>query len=88
MWAKHPGSLLKKPALSVCDQLKTHTTDITMRRVKDLNTQLAVIPRGLSSQLQPFDVSINQPFKAFMHEEWMKWLEGPHHDLTSGRQTK
>jgi hypothetical protein len=23
-----------------------------------------------------------------MHEEWMKWLEGPHHDLTSGRQTK
>jgi hypothetical protein len=37
--------------------------------VKELNTQLAVIPRDLSSQLHPLDVSFNKPFKAIMHDE-------------------
>jgi hypothetical protein len=30
--------------------------------------QLGVIPGGLTSQLQPMDISINKPFKAFMCE--------------------
>jgi hypothetical protein len=30
---------------------------------------LAVIPGGLTSQLQPLDVSVNKPFKEFMYEE-------------------
>jgi hypothetical protein len=82
VWAKRPGGLLKKPALLVCDQFKSHVTEATKRRVKDLNTQLAVIPGGLTSQLQPFDISINKPFKAFMREEWTKWMDDPHYDLT------
>jgi hypothetical protein len=67
VWAKHPGGLLRKPALLVCDQFKSHVTEATKRRVKDLNRQLAVIPGDLTS-LQPLDVSINKPFKAFMRE--------------------
>jgi hypothetical protein len=52
------------------------------RRVKDLNSQLAIIPRGLTCQLQPLDVSINEPFKVSMREEWTKWMSAPYHDLT------
>jgi hypothetical protein len=58
VWAKRPGGLLRKPALLLCDQFKSHAMEATKRRVKDLNTQLAVIPEGLTSQLQPLDVSI------------------------------
>jgi hypothetical protein len=53
-----------------------------------MNTQLSVIPEGLTSQVQPLDLSLNKPFKAFMHEEWTKWMEAPNHDLTPTRQTR
>ena len=43
---------------------------------------LAVIPGGLTSQLQPLDVSVNKPFKGFMHEDWAKWIEAPTHHVT------
>jgi hypothetical protein len=76
VWAKRPGGLLL-----LCDQFKSHVKEATKKGLKYLNTQLPVVP-GLTSQLQPLDVSINKPCKAFMREEWMKWMDMPHHDLT------
>jgi len=86
VWSKRPGGLLKKPSLLVCDQFKTHVTDSTKRLATKLKTRLAVIPGGLTSQLQPLNVSVNKPFKGFMHEEWAKWTEAPtHHVKPAGR---
>ena len=56
----------------MCDQFKAHVTESTKRLASKLKTHLAVIPGGLTSQLQPLDVSVNKPFKGFMHEEWAK----------------
>ena len=69
MWSKHPGGLLKKPSLLVYDQFKAHVTESTKWLATKLKTHLAVIPGGLTSQLQPLDVSVNKLFKGFMHEE-------------------
>jgi hypothetical protein len=33
---KRPGGLLRKPALLVCDQFKSHVTEATTRRAKHL----------------------------------------------------
>jgi len=52
----------------VCDQFKAHVTESIKRLAAKLKTQLAVIPGGLASQLQPLDFSVNKPFKGFMHE--------------------
>jgi len=70
VWSKRPGGLLKKLSLLVCDQLKAHVTESTKRLATKLKMHLAVIPGGLTSQSQPLDVSVNKPFKGFMHEEW------------------
>ena len=69
MWPKRPGGL-KKPYLLVCDQFKAHVAESTKRLATKLKAHLAVIPGGLTSQLQPLDVSVNKPFKGFMREEW------------------
>jgi len=53
----------------MCDQFKAHVTESTKRLAAKLKTHLAVIPDGLTSQLQPLDVSVNKPFKGFMHEK-------------------
>ena len=53
-----------------------------------LKTHLTVIPGGLTSQLQPLDVSVNKPFKVFMHEEWAKWIEAPTHHVTPAGRVK
>jgi len=69
VWSKRPGGLLKKPSLLlVCDQFKAHIKESTKRLATKLKTHLAVIPGGLTGQLQPLDVSVNKPFKGFMHE--------------------
>ena len=43
-------------------------------KLRQGNTELAVILEGLASQLQPLDVSINKIFKVYMKEEWNKWM--------------
>jgi len=73
---------LKKPSLLVCDQFKAHVTESTKSLATKLKTLLAAIPGGLTSQLQPLDVSVNKPFKGFMHEEWAKWIKAPTHHVT------
>lgn len=87
--SQRPGGLLKKPALLVFDQFKAHVTQSAKTITTDLKTQLAVIPGGLNSQLQPFDVSVNKPFKARMKKEWMSWMQSAGNDLTpTGRIKK
>jgi len=63
-------------------------TESTKRLATELNTHLAVIPGGLTSQLQPLDISVNKPFKGFMHEEWAKWIETPTHHVTPAGRVK
>lgn len=41
---------------------KTHLVDSIKKKLLEGNTDVTVIPGGLTSQLQPCDVSINKPF--------------------------
>jgi len=84
VWSKCPGGLLKRPSLLVCDQFKAHVTESTKRLATKLKTHLAVIPGGLTSQLQPLDASV----KGFMHEEWAKRIEATNHHVTPAGRVK
>ena len=57
--------------------------------MKSENTDLAIIPGGLTSVLQPLHVCLNKPFKNRVRQGWMAWIAEGIHELTAtGRQKK
>ena len=52
-------------------------------------TDVAVIPGGMTSLLQPLDVGVNKPFKDNLRQYWNKWmLDGNHTFTPAGRIRK
>lgn len=80
VWARRPGAMLKPKSLLVWDMFKSHLTDTAKKLLKSKKTDMAVIPGGLTSVLQPLDVSLNKPFKDSMRTKWNEWM-------ASGQQT-
>ena len=83
VWSLRSGALTKKPALLVWDQFRAHLTELVKEALKrDHQTTPAVIPGGLTSMLQPLDVSLNKPFKVNMKKLWQEWMSGGNAKLT------
>ena len=54
-------------SLLVLDSFRGHLVNSVKNRFKEKQTNLAVIPGGLTCKLQPLDVAINKSFKANLH---------------------
>lgn len=89
VWKCRQGGLLKKKSLLVYDMFKGHLMDSIKKRLKDHNTDIAIIPGGLTSLLQPLDVSLNKPFKEHVRTLWSEWMAGDKdHEFTKGGRLK
>ena len=64
VWNLRSRTSVDPRSLLVLDSFAGHITDIVKRRFSEKNTNLAVIPSGLTSKVQPLDVAINKSFKA------------------------
>ena len=74
-WGRRPGGSTSPRSLLVWDQFRAHLTDRVKLRTKNgHNTDVAVIPGGLTSILQPLDVSVNHPFKSHLRGQWSAWM--------------
>ncbi|PFX12576.1 Pogo transposable element with KRAB domain [Stylophora pistillata] len=88
LWRKSKENLKKMPRLKRANR-EAHVTERVKTALTRENTNLAVIPGGLTSILQPLDVSLNKPFKDGVRKRWMEWMaEGIHEFTASGRQKK
>src|SRR5688572_11207624 len=63
VWVKR-ARLSNPQSLLVLDSFSAHIVDSVKRQFGEKNTNIAVIPGGLTSRLQPLDVSINKSFKS------------------------
>lgn len=89
VWRSRRGGLGRRRSLLVCDMFEAHVTESVKTALTRENTNLAVIPSGLTSILQPLDVSLNKPFKDGVRKRWMEWMaEGVHEFTATGRQKK
>ena len=64
VWVKRAERFSNPRSLLVLDSFSAHVVDSVKRRFMEKNTNIAVIPGGLTSRLQPLDVSINKSFKS------------------------
>ena len=63
---------------------RAHLTDGCKKTAVALKTDLAVIPGGLTSVLQPLDVCLNKPFKDRLCKMWTEWMSSGSATLTKG----
>lgn len=74
VWCRRPGALLHPASILVLDSFRGHLTPEVKKLMRETKTQLAVIPGGMTSVLQPLDVCLNKPFKDRMRQLYGEWM--------------
>ena len=69
-----PQPLNDSKNLLILDSFRGHLTDGVKQACSYMNTLRAVIPGGLTSHLQPLDLTVNRSFKAHLRKEYAKHL--------------
>ena len=72
----------------VLDAFKGHVTDSVKDQLCKMKTELVVIPGGMTSVLQPMDISINKPFKDRLRQQYLTWIADPARELTETGKIK
>ena len=77
VWDKRPGGFFKagKKSLLVLDSHNAHRTGKVIHDFNEYsNTELAIIPGGMTPLLQPLDACINRVFKCEYIKRWHKFM--------------
>lgn len=90
VWLMRPGASLRKgiPNLLVLDSFRGHLTEKVKAELRKEETDMLVIPGGLTGQLQPLDVGVNKPFKDLLRREYNEWLSADNRELTPAGRVK
>ena len=66
----------------VLDAFRCHRMPSVKDALKRDNTELVILPGGMTRILQPLDVSVNKPIKNAMRAKWNAWLQTGNHTFT------
>jgi hypothetical protein len=81
VWSRRPAAFLNQPSMLVLDEFKGHVTDSVKDKLCKMKIEL-VIRGGMTSVLQPTDVSINKSFKGRLRQQYLTWIVDPACELT------
>ncbi|KAF4802275.1 hypothetical protein TURU_027271 [Turdus rufiventris] len=75
-------------ALLVYDSMHAHKTGSVKALVKKTNSELAVIPGGLTKEVQPLDTNVIHSFKANLRIMWENWMVEGDQSFTNTRRLR
>lgn len=61
------------PALAIFDEFNGQTTDTVYNLLEKNDIYYVIVPPNCTDKLQPLDVSVNKPAKAFLHNCFQAW---------------
>ena len=61
------------PALAIFNEFNGQTTDTVFSRLKKNHIYYVIVPPNCTDKLQPLDVSVNKPAKAFLRNCFQTW---------------
>ncbi|KAM8924010.1 LOW QUALITY PROTEIN: uncharacterized protein RCH25_008770 [Pelodytes ibericus] len=88
VWRRHQGIQCKRRGMLVLDAFRGHLTPKVKKHIGKMNTDLVVIPGGMTSRLQVLDVVVYRPFKDYLKKQHTDWLLAGEYTLTSTQQMK
>jgi hypothetical protein len=62
-------------SLLMLDSCRAHMIPET-KTIVNKYSKMAVIPGGLTKNLQPLDITVNKPFKDQLQAKWENWIMG------------
>ena len=75
VWSSKPdGGLSQRWSMLVLVAFSCHKTDDIKALLRRTNTDLVIIPNGMTSLLQPLNVSINKQFQDGLRRCWSNWI--------------
>lgn len=75
VWGNRPGALLRKRNRLILDSFECHRNAMILRKLKEEhNTEVVMIPGGLTSDRQWMDQEVNRQFKKFFRRRYQAWL--------------
>ena len=72
----------------VLDSFRSHIVESVKNRLLEKNTNIAIIPGGCTSKLQPLDVAINKSFKSKVKDQYNNWMVSNIHTFTPAGKIK
>jgi hypothetical protein len=88
VWECRPGVSSQPWSMLAINAFPGHLSNRIRNRIRTKNTNLVIMPSGVTSQLQPFDVSINKPVKHLVCKHYDAWLNKDNHILISSSNIK
>ena len=73
--------IMKGAQSCLLDQFHSHKTDFIIKKAKKMNIILLYVPVGMTSLLQPLDVTINSIIKSHARKLWrMEQINDPYNE--------
>lgn len=74
VWRRRTGAVPKQRGLLILNGFRGHATDSVKSSMESMNTDMVIIPGGLTSQLQVLDVVVYKPLNDSVRAQYSNWL--------------
>nr|XP_037841937.1 pogo transposable element with KRAB domain isoform X2 [Chlorocebus sabaeus] len=74
VWRRRTGAVPKQRGMLILNGFRGHATDSVKNSMESMNTDMVIIPGGLTSQLQVLDVVVYKPLNDSVRAQYSNWL--------------